>query len=45
MCQYTKGECTMDAIYVAEACFRGEQMNWCSYLLSELFEACDYVYQ
>lgn len=34
----------MDFIFVAEACVRGDQLNWSSYLLHELFEAANDVY-
>jgi hypothetical protein len=40
MCKYTKGECTMDAIAVAEFRKNGAPMNWSKYMLTELFQAC-----
>lgn len=43
-CHYTRGECMVDAIYIAEACVHGDQINWSSYLLQELFEGANDVY-
>lgn len=40
MRHYVKGECTLYAISVAEFCNEGAEMNWCQYLLNELFQAC-----
>jgi len=42
---YTKGECRLDVIFVVEACDHGEKLNWCSYMLNELFEAYEDVYK
>jgi hypothetical protein len=36
---YYKGECTLDALFVAEFCANGVVFNWCSYLLEELLLA------
>jgi hypothetical protein len=40
MKNYTRGECTLDAIAVAEFVKNGTRMNWCQYLLTEMFQAC-----
>ena len=45
MRHYTKGECTLDTIAVAEHCIEGIQLNWCSFILHELFEACEDNYR
>lgn len=45
MCHYHKGEYTLDIIFVAEAFDRGEILNWCNFLLNEIFEACKDVYK
>jgi hypothetical protein len=46
MRKYTKGECTLDAITVAEFNKNGTPMNWCKYLLTEMFqEACADVHE
>jgi hypothetical protein len=40
MKNYTKGECTLDAITVAEFTKNGALMNWCKYFLTKLLQAC-----
>ena len=45
MRHHTKGECTLDTILVAEHCVQGTRLNWCSFLLKELFKACEDNYQ
>ena len=35
----------LDTISVAEHCVQGEKLNWCSFLLNELFEACEDNYK
>ena len=45
MRHYSKGECTLDTISVAEHCIQGAQLNWCLFLLNELFEACEENYE
>jgi hypothetical protein len=40
MCKYTKGECTLDTIAMAEFNENGAPLNWYKYLLTELFQAC-----
>lgn len=45
MRHFSRNECTMDTISVAENCVQGAQLNWCSFLLQELFEACKDVYK
>ena len=42
---YTKGECTLDTISVAEHCVQGAQLNWCSFFMNELFEDCEDNYK
>ena len=44
MLHYIRGECSLDAISVREAYVKGEQLNWSSYLLKELFEAYEDVH-
>jgi hypothetical protein len=39
MRSYYKGECTLDALLVAEFCANCAVFNWCSYLLEELLMA------
>jgi hypothetical protein len=41
MRSYYKGECTLDALSVADFCANGIVFNWCSYLLEELLVACE----
>jgi hypothetical protein len=41
MRSYYKGECTLDALSVADFCANGVVFNWCSYLLEELLVACE----
>jgi hypothetical protein len=41
MRSYYKGECTLDALSVADFCANGAVFNWCSYLLEELLVACE----
>jgi hypothetical protein len=41
MHSYYKGECTLDALSVADFCANGVVFNWCSYLLEELLVACE----
>ena len=41
MRHYTKGECTPNTISVVEHCIQGAQLNWCAFLMQELFEACE----
>jgi len=45
MQHYTKGECSLDAIYVAKSYNKGEKLNWSNFMLSELFETCKDVYK
>jgi hypothetical protein len=40
MRSYYKGECTLDALSIANFCTNGVVFNWCSYLLEELLVAC-----
>lgn len=42
---HMKKECMLDAILVAENCCQGEILNWSTFVLNELFEACEYVYR
>jgi hypothetical protein len=42
---YTKGECTLDAIAVAEFTKKGAPLNWCKYMFIELFQACTDVHE
>lgn len=44
MRHFTRGECSLDALYVAEACVHRSQLNWSSYLLTKLFDVSHYVY-
>jgi hypothetical protein len=41
MRSYYKGECTLDALFVADFFPNGVVFNWCSYLLEELLAACE----
>jgi hypothetical protein len=41
MRSYYKGECTLDALSVADFCANDVVFNWCSYLLEELLVACE----
>jgi hypothetical protein len=41
MRSYYKGECTLDALSVADFCTQGAVFNWCSFLLEELLVACE----
>jgi hypothetical protein len=41
MRSYYKGECTLDALSVADFCNQGAVFNWCSFLLEELLKACE----
>ena len=41
MRHYTKGECTLDTNSITEHCVEGTRLNWCSFLLKELFNACE----
>jgi hypothetical protein len=43
MRSYYKGECTLDALSVADFCANDVVFNWCSYLLEELLVACEEV--
>jgi hypothetical protein len=43
MRSYYKGECTLDALSVADFGANGVVFNWCSYLLEELLMACEEV--
>jgi hypothetical protein len=43
MHSYYKGECTLDALSMANFCVNGVVFNWCSYLLEELLVACEEV--
>ena len=45
MRHYTKGECTLDTISIAEHCTWGAKLNWCSFVLKELFAACEENYR
>lgn len=45
MRHYMKNECALDAISVAEHCCQGEVLNWSTFVLNELFEACEDVYR
>ena len=45
MRHYTKGECTLDTISIAEHCIQGAKLNWCSFVLKELFAACEENYK
>jgi hypothetical protein len=40
MRSYYKGECTLDALSVADFYHQGEVFNRCSFLLEELLKAC-----
>jgi len=44
MRDFSKNECMLDTILVAEHCCEGVVLNWSKFLLNELFEACEYVY-
>jgi hypothetical protein len=41
MHSYYKGECTLDALSVADFCPNGTVFNWCSYMLEEFLIACE----
>ena len=45
MRHYTKGECTLDTISIMEHCIQGIRLNWCSFVLKELFAACEENYK
>lgn len=45
MHHFSKNECTLDIILAVEQCIKGSQLNWCAFLLHELFEACEDVYK
>lgn len=45
MRHFTRNECTLDAIFVAEHCCKGEVFNWFSFILNKLFEACEDIYR
>ena len=45
MQHYTKGECTLDTISIVEHCTQGAKLNWCSFVLKELFAACEENYK
>jgi hypothetical protein len=40
---YYKGECTLDALLVADFCANGVVFNWCNYMLEELLVSCEEV--
>jgi len=44
MRHFTRVVCSLDVISVGEACVRGDQLNWSSYLLNELFDGSHDVY-
>lgn len=35
----------METVFVDDLCVQGAQLNWCKYLLDELFHACGEAYQ
>lgn len=37
---YTKNECMLDAIMVAEFTKNGTPLNWCQYILIEVLQGC-----
>ena len=45
MRHYTKGECTLDTISIAEHCIQGVRLNWCLFVLKELFAAYEENYK
>lgn len=45
MRHFSKNECTLDAILVAEHCYNGEVLNWSTFILNELFEAYEDIYK
>jgi hypothetical protein len=40
MWNYTRNECTLDVIIVAEFSKNGAPLNWCKYLLTKMLQAC-----
>jgi len=45
MRNFSNNECTLDAISVAEHCYRGEVCNWLDFVLNELFESYEDIYK
>ena len=45
MRHYTKGEYTLDTISVVEHYLQGTELNWCTFMLNELFKACEDNYK
>ena len=45
MRHYKKGECTLETISIAKHCVQGAKLNWCSFLLKELLDACEENYK
>jgi len=45
MRRFSRNECTLDTISIAEHCANIAHLNWVAFLLNELYEACKYVYR
>jgi len=45
MRSYYKGECTLDALSMANFCANGIFFNWCNYLLEELLVSCEEAHE
>lgn len=45
MRHFAQNEFTPDAISVAEHCYKGEVLNWLTFVLNELFKACEDIYK
>jgi len=45
MRHFTRDEYILDTISIAKHCCEGEVLNWSTFVLNELFEACEYVYR
>jgi len=45
MRHFSKNECPLDVISIAEHCCRGEVINWLTFVLNEIFEACEDIYK
>ena len=45
MYYFYRNECTLDTISFVEHYVEGVQLNWCAFLLQELFEAAKEIYK
>lgn len=43
MQNFSRGECTLYTISVVKAYVQGMQLNWCRFLIHELYDACEDV--